>query len=305
MREVNREEFQNAYGSGFCITYRESAYAGRAIGLVCDAPLDERIDLVRGVGPKVREKLLADGYRTIAELARHPRFGPAAGRVFAALASRNVPELIRAGARDVELASLFGRDEFAVIDIETVGLWQVLPLFLIGIAVDVGGEWEIKQYFARSFEEEGAILHEAVRELAGRRVCVTYNGKAFDEPFVRARLGMHGVRPLKFRLHVDLLHSCRRTLGGVLPDCRLTTVGERVVGLSRIEDVPGSAVPDLYFQYIRDGDWGYVEPILRHNAWDLAALCRIVDASSLGTCAPLALHEAVEAHDDPPERGAG
>jgi len=280
--EVSREEFGNAYGSGYCITYRTPRYRRRPLGLIPDTPLDERLELVRGVGPKVRESLIQEGYRTIAELARHPRFGPSAGRVFAALASRNVPELLRSGAKDVELAGLFGREEFAVIDIETVGLWRVLPLFLVGVAFDLGDEWEIKQYFARSFEEEGAILHEAVHALADRRVCVTYNGKAFDEPFVRARLNMHGVRPLKFRLHIDLLHSCRRVFGHTLPDCRLTTVGGYALDLDRKDDVPGSAVPDLYFQYVRDGDWDLMEPVLRHNAWDLAALCRLLDAESVG-----------------------
>jgi len=285
MREVSREEFRNPFGSGLCITYRAPREAPRPLGLVPITPLEERLELARGVGPKVRESLAAQGFRTLAQLARHPRYGASAGRAFTALAKRDIPALIGAGARDVELARLFPRSEYAVIDIETAGLWQVLPLFLVGVALDTGDGWETRQFFARSFEEEGAVLHQAVEEIGGRTVCITYNGKAFDEPFVRARMSTWGVRPLKFRLHVDLLHSCRKAFGGALPDCRLGTVARHTLGMTRDDDVPGSAVPDLYYQFVRDGNIEIMEPILRHNALDLAALCRLLDAEALGLAA--------------------
>lgn len=277
--EVGREEFVNAWGRGLCIRWRALRSHPAPPRLQPDAgrALDERLDLVRGVGPKTAERLRREGYRRLAELSRHPRYGREATRLWAALAQRDVSRLLAAGARDVELLGMFGRDEVAVVDIETAGLWQVLPLFLVGCAFRSDSGWEVRQYFARSFDEEAAVLHEVSRELAGRSVCVTYNGKAFDEPFVRARLALHGLPPVRFRLHVDMLHACRRWYGSLLPDCRLATVGAHLFALEREDDIPGAAVPDTYYQYVRDGDDALVAPLLRHNALDLYALACLTE----------------------------
>lgn len=282
MTEVTREVFQNGLGAGMIVTYRAPRGPLRPRGIVPEGSLDQKLELVGGIGPKIKQRLLDEGISTIAELAQHPRYGRSASRIFAAIAGRDVPALLRAGAKDVELAQLFDRGEHTVIDIESVGLWQVLPLFLIGVGRPTPSGWSIRQYFARSFEEEGAILHQAVSEIAGRKVCITYNGKAFDEPFVRARLGLHGVRPLKFALHVDFLHSCRRACGDVLPNCKLSTVARHMFGMERGDDIPGSEVPDRYFEFVRHGDPSAIEPILRHNALDVLSLCHLVDAEGMG-----------------------
>lgn len=246
-------------------------------------PLDHRLELARGVGPHTRERLAASGYRTLLDLAQHPRFGRAATRVWAALAQRDARALLAAGARDIDLVSLFGRDEMVVVDIETTGLARSLPVFLIGVAVAAGDGWEVRQYLARGFEEEAAILKQVALELEGRQVCVSYNGKAFDEPFVRERFRFYGLRPLRFRLHVDLLHTCRRRFGAVYPNCRLTTMAQGLLGVAREDDIRGEEVPDLYYRYVRDGDEEAIVPVIEHNAADLVALAWLLDAMLPGS----------------------
>ena len=167
-----------------------------------------------------------------------------------------------------------------VVDIETAGLARVLPVFLIGVAHAVGEAWEVRQYFARSFEEEAAILRQVADEIGEISVCVSYNGKAFDEPFVKARFHLYGLRPLSFLLHVDLLHACRRRFARAFPDCRLTTMARGLLGVERGDDVDGALVPDLYYRYIRDGDEAAIAPIIEHNAADLHALAWLLDAFS-------------------------
>lgn len=281
LKQVERCEFENRYGRGVMITYRSAI--GPRQGLAAEqVPLDRRLDLVRGVGPKTWKTLSDEGYTTLAELARHPRFGRDAKEVWAALAKRDARRLGEAGARDVELLRLFPRSDIVVIDIESTGLWQVLPLFLVGVAVAAETGWEVTQFLARSFDEEPAVLKQVLSQAGQRRVCVSYNGKAFDEPFVRARLHLHGLEPLRFPLHVDLLHAYRRMMKGRLPDCRLTTVARHVLGMKRNGDIPGSAVPDLYFEYVRDGDERVIAPVLQHNAADVLALAWLLDAGDFG-----------------------
>lgn len=282
--EVERSEFANTYGSGLLIRShfpRETASPTLLpSAFVPDTrALEQRISLVRGVGPYTEERLRHEGYNHLAELVHHERFGKEALRVWTALAKGDIPVLSDAGAKDVELLAMFGAEDAAVVDIETVGLWQVLPVFLIGFATVIPGGWEIRQFFARGFEEEAALLYEVSEELASKRVCVTYNGKAFDEPFVRARLNLHGFSSVRFDLHVDLLHACRRAYGETLPNCRLSTVAAHVFGIDRNDDVPGSEVPDLYYQFVRDGAQEFVEPILHHNAMDILALARLTESA--------------------------
>lgn len=284
---VIREEVSNAYGSALRLRRRVPRGPLGCLAVPSE-PLENRLDLVRGVGPQTRERLQAMGYTTLAELARHPRFGKAATGVWAALARRDARKLLGAGARDVDLLPLFRREEAAVVDIETAGLARVLPVFLIGVALPVEsgsgrGEaeesgWELRQYLARGFEEEAAILRQVAEEIEDRLVCVSYNGKAFDEPFVRERFRLHGLKPLAFRLHVDLLHACRRRFAAAFPDCRLTTMAKGLLGMEREDDISGAEAPDLYYRYIRDGDEEAIAQVLEHNAADLHALAWLFDA---------------------------
>lgn len=272
-----QEEFENPLGRGLCVRRR---FPQGPLGSLAErmTPLARRLDLVRGVGPHTSGKLKKAGYKSLVELARHPRFGQGATRVWTALARRDARALLAAGARDIELLPLFPKDEWVVVDIETTGLARVLPVFLIGVAFASEANWEVRQYIARGFEEEAAILRQVAAELEGRNVCVTYNGKAFDEPFVRARFRLYGLKPLTFRLHVDLLHTCRRRFAVRFPNCRLTTMAGGLLGIDRGEDISGDQAPDLYYRYLRDGDEAALSFLIEHNAADLFALAWLLDA---------------------------
>ena len=65
----------------------------------------------------------------------------------------------------------------------------------------------------------------------------------------------------------------RRRWKGELPDCRLTTVERRLLGLARFPgDVPGREIPERYRDFVQSGDRRWLDPVIEHNRRDVAAL---------------------------------
>jgi uncharacterized protein YprB with RNaseH-like and TPR domain len=179
--------------------------------------------------------------------------------------------------------ALAGRPEaLAVVDIETTGLAGV-PLFLVGVLSLGPDGTRIDQHFARCPEEEAAVLEGVLRQLCRFEGLVTFNGTRFDVPFIEARASWHGHPRVLPAGHLDLLPLARERWSCSLPDCRLVTLEERVLGRPREADVPGSAVPALYTRFHRTGDWAAITPILRHNALDLLATAELLPLLTTAT----------------------
>lgn len=240
----------------------------------------QRLQLVYGIGPVTASRLRAQGYQDLRDLCDHPRWGLRAKEVVAHIENADVARLRLAGARDSELLTFFGPQEIAVIDIETTGFARALPVFLIGVAWSDGQRWYRKQLVARHFDEEAGVLHLASTFLASRSALVSYNGRSFDEPFVRARLAFHGMTPPSFSLHYDIYQETRQ-LRQTFGDCRLPTVTQHMFGLDRGDDIPGHLVPELYYCYVQNQRPELLLPILTHNARDLEDVCRLLDVSFL------------------------
>ncbi len=171
-----------------------------------------------------------------------------------------------------------------ILDIETGG-FAGTPVFLIGVvALD---EYPLRtiQFLARDYPEEAAILHALREASAGRDTWVTFNGKSFDEPFLRDRAAVHRLALPAPRRHLDLLHAARRAWGEGLPDCRLRTLEQRILGRTRIGDVSSREVPDLFHLFFRTGNAGPLRPVLEHNRLDLVTATELL--IRLSTPAPL------------------
>jgi uncharacterized protein YprB with RNaseH-like and TPR domain len=157
-----------------------------------------------------------------------------------------------------------------VMDIETGG-FSGTPVFLIGVVALDGWPLRIEQWLARDYPEEEAILHRLADWSRARPTWVTFNGKAFDAPFVLERAMIYGIKMPTPRLHVDLLHAARRRWQTELPDHRLETLERHILGRIRRGDVPGSDVPDLFHHFMRSGNAAPLKPVLEHNQRDLVA----------------------------------
>jgi uncharacterized protein YprB with RNaseH-like and TPR domain len=185
---------------------------------------------------------------------------------------------VRAMLHD-ELAALAtqGAGGAAFFDLETCGLSNA-PVFLAGTMHWNGSDYVVRQYFARDYAEEAALVDELARYLAGFATVISYNGKSYDVPFLADRALMHHVpftRPLR---HVDLVHHARRRYAGVLPNCRLVTLEEHVCGRRRVGDVAGSEIPELYHDFVKYGAAHRMIPVFHHNLLDVITMDEILRA---------------------------
>ena len=163
----------------------------------------------------------------------------------------------------------------AFIDVETTGLagGTGVVAFLVGVARVSDDRVIIRQFFLRDFGEEEALLTAVDAALADVRTIVTYNGKIFDWPLLNTRCIINRARfTAPIDGHVDLLYPSRRIWQYRLPDCRLSTIEEKVLGFRREGDVPGELIPALYFGYQRSGDARPLQPVFTHNQLDLLSL---------------------------------
>ncbi len=156
-----------------------------------------------------------------------------------------------------------------LVDIETGG-FSGTPVFLIGILPLDGPSWTIVQWLARDYPEEEAILRRFAAAARGRH-WVSFNGRAFDGPFLHERAARYGILLEAAVEHTDLLHVVRRRWKGELADCRLETVERVILGRERRADVPGALIPDLFHHFCRSGNAAPLAGVLEHNRRDLVA----------------------------------
>jgi uncharacterized protein YprB with RNaseH-like and TPR domain len=138
------------------------------------------------------------------------------------------------------------------LDLETGGLSNS-PVFLAGTMHWNGTDFVVKQFFARDYAEEAALVDELARFLAGFETVISYNGKSYDVPFLGDRANVHGVRFTPPARHVDLLHHARRKWKGEFANCRLVTLETHVCGRQRFGDVPSDEVPGLWHDIVQYG----------------------------------------------------
>ncbi len=166
-------------------------------------------------------------------------------------------------------------EDILFIDTETTGLaggTGTVP-FLIGAGYFEGNDFIIRQYFMRDFPDEPAVLHDFEDLLRGFKAVSSFNGKCFDVPLIHARYMMNRMNTRILDLpHVDLLYPARRFWRNVLPDCRLGTIEEQILGHKREGDIPGELIPYVYFDFVRGQRLERMKPVLHHNNEDIATL---------------------------------
>lgn len=166
-------------------------------------------------------------------------------------------------------------EDACFLDIETTGLGTALA-FLIGTLAWREGRLVCRQLLARTYAEEAGIL-EAFAEQARRTpLFVTFNGKTFDVPSLRARAAATGVAFPEPRFHLDLLHVARRRYADTLPDCRLQTLERILCRRHRVGDISGADIGRAYHDFVRTGDARELALIIQHNRQDLLTLAELM-----------------------------
>jgi len=170
--------------------------------------------------------------------------------------------------RDVEPEGLL------FLDTETTGLGQGagnVP-FMIGAGWWTTGGFTVRQYLIRHPGEEAAMLGMLSELLPRFTHLVTYNGRTFDWPLVKNRYVLHRMPQPKDPAHFDFLYPSRSLWRTTMPSVRLGAVEESKLGVLRVDDVPGSMAPALYFQYLAERDVSVLEGVVRHNETDIVTL---------------------------------
>jgi uncharacterized protein len=186
-------------------------------------------------------------------------------------------EVVSALALDVGLAAVDPR-RMLLLDTETTGLsggMGTVP-FLVGLGWFEDQSLRVQQFLLRQPGDETPMLQALAERLAWASCIVSYNGKSFDWPLVRNRYVLHRVPLPTAPPHLDLLHCARRIYRRRLARLKLVDLETELFGMHREGDVPGWAIPAIYFRYLRDGDPAGLSQVVEHNAHDLVALAALL-----------------------------
>jgi hypothetical protein len=197
---------------------------------------------------------------------------------------------------------ILGHDPETLIflDTETSGLAGGTGTFafLIGLARFSIDGLHLAQFFMRDPLEEPAILLALEEFLAQTQTIVSFNGKAFDIPLLNTRYTLQGWKsPFKNLAHIDLLHLARRLWRDRLPSRTLANIEVQILHATRTdEEIPGWMIPQLYFDYLRDGDARPLKRVFYHNAMDVVSLVALLNHTTrlLDNPLPPSLNEFIE-----------
>jgi uncharacterized protein len=236
------------------------------------------LKVLQGIGP-ARERTLKDqGYATIEDLENHPLWKKPAQNFMKLINKKEVAStqkwlwqrLPKSHPLLHYLAGFCQEQDFAIVDIETLGLSE-RPIILLGIAKPAVDHVCTSQFLLRDIQDEPGAIWALISQLEPNTSLITFNGRSFDIPYIKQRLAYYGLDAVLDNPHFDLLHFTRRALRSKLTDCKLDTV-EEYMGIKREINIPGALVPHFYGTYLRTKNPGPLVAIVEHNKQDLLTL---------------------------------
>ena len=165
------------------------------------------------------------------------------------------------------------------IDTETTGLsgGAGTVAFLVGVGFVQGGIFTVEQYLMPDYAGEPALLARLAEKLPDYDTAVHFNGRTFDMPLLHSRFVLQRMENLwKEMDQLDLLIPARRLWKLRLGSCRLSSLEEKVLGIPRGEDIPGSEIPGRYFEAVKTGSLAGLEDVISHNRQDIVTLSSLL-----------------------------
>lgn len=161
------------------------------------------------------------------------------------------------------------------VDCETTGLSSGAGTvaFLIAVGQFDGCEFVVDQYFLPDLSDEAGMLDDIAARFENAGAVVTYNGGAFDLPLLEGRFNFWRLDPSFRELpHLDLLWPTRALFKHRIGSCSLSNVEQQLLRIARVEDLPGAQVPEVYFEYLRNGTSPRLHVVFEHNRLDVVSL---------------------------------
>ncbi|PID80312.1 hypothetical protein CSB20_07875 [bacterium DOLZORAL124_64_63] len=170
-------------------------------------------------------------------------------------------------------------EDILFLDTETTGLMGGTGTlaFLVGVGWWERGAFQWRQYLLPDFVAEAAMLEDLTGLAAGFQVVATFNGASFDLPLLRTRALMNRLPdPCARLVGWDLLVPGRRLWGLRLPDCRQQTLERHLLDWKRTaKDIDGSLIPQVWFDFLKEGRSDMMARVLHHNQRDLVGMAGI------------------------------
>lgn len=178
---------------------------------------------------------------------------------------------------DESIFNGYGMMDVSYFDIETTGFdKEEDSIILISLGRFINNEsFSIKQYFGESLEDEKQVLYSFAKDFNGTSKWCSYNGMAFDEPFIKRRMEKYGIHFESPQSHVDLYRLVRpyyKQLG--MERCNLKSV-ERHIGIQREDQIDGGISVDMYKEFLMTSKQGLKDTIMLHNYEDVLNLPKI------------------------------
>lgn len=164
------------------------------------------------------------------------------------------------------------------MDIETTGFSRKYNhIILIGLLYTNNSKTEIIQFLGNDEKDEKNLLCDFIRYVSDFEVMITFNGDAFDIPFINCRLVHHSIDyQIKNIQSIDMLKIIRnkKNLLG-LEKYNLKSI-EKLLGINREDTISGKESVEMYYKYIKTKNNNIKDIILRHNYEDIYNLPKIM-----------------------------
>lgn len=165
------------------------------------------------------------------------------------------------------------------LDTETTGLsgGAGTLVFMVGLGFFQADGFHLVQLFLKMPSDATAFLNKLETIAGPFKAISTYNGKAFDVPVLNSQCILNHIRPfLKSKYHFDLLPLARRLWSNRLPNRSLKDIEAQILGVGRSsEEIPGWMIPEMYADFLRNGDSRPMAGVFYHNEMDILSLAAL------------------------------
>lgn len=176
----------------------------------------------------------------------------------------------------------FLTSDMLLLDIETTGLSPAKNyIYCIGCSFPVKETISIQLFFAEEKNEEREILKQLSVLLASHSTVITFNGTAFDIPFLRKRYARYDMDdpflPVTF---LDLYQEARQLKTLLCLENYRQKSLELFLGCSREDTYSGKELIDIYLKYVSAPDPESQHLLLTHNYEDVKGMYDLIEILS-------------------------
>lgn len=185
--------------------------------------------------------------------------------------SKNYPYEIDEYSRD------YIKPKSLMYDIETTGFSrQHCTVYLIGCAYYHDNIITIEQFFAENPDDEVNVLKAFASMVDNFNTVITFNGLAFDEPFINDRCKIHNIEFRKPRNHIDLFRICTSVKNILNLAAYNQKSIETFLGINRDDQYNGGQLIDIYKEYVANPSEDKLDLLLLHNHDDVKGMSDLI-----------------------------